>query len=76
MVPEFDVQHGFGRTSNQPIELQVRIYLYNNYLLTTPGNDRGDVSDSIGQSNQISFPFFQSIKHERVHDFHSQQFSC
>ena len=33
------------------------------YLLT-PGNDRGDASDSISQSNQIGSRSFRSIEHE------------
>ena len=53
-------------------------YLLNDFkiILLTPGNDRGDASDSISQSNQIWFPLFRSIEHERVHKFHSEQFSC
>ena len=45
------------------------------YLLT-PGNDRGDASDSFSQSNQIGSRSFRSIENERVHKFHSKQFSC
>ena len=39
--------------------------------LLTPGNDPGDASDSISQSNQIGSRSFRSIEHERVHKFHS-----
>ena len=45
------------------------------YLLT-PGNDRGVTPRSIDQSNQFRSRALRSIEHERVHDFHSKQFSC
>ena len=47
-------------------------------VLTDPraGNDRGVTPHSIDQSNQFRSRALQSIEHERVHDFHSKQFSC
>ena len=44
-------------------------------ILLTPGNDRGVTPHSIDQSSQVCSRALRS-KHERVHDFHSKQFSC
>ena len=45
-------------------------------ILLTPGNDRGVTPHSIDQSNQFRSRALRSIEHERIHDFHSKQFSC
>ena len=48
---------------------------YRSYLLT-PGNDQGVTPHSTDQSDQFRSRAMRSIEHERVHDFHSKQFSC
>ena len=43
--------------------------------LLIPGDDREVTPHSIDQSNQFRSRALGSIEHERVHDFHSKQFS-
>ena len=50
-------------------------YTIRKTILLTPGNDRGVTLHSIDQSNQFRSRALRSIEHERVHDFHSKQFS-
>ena len=45
-------------------------------VLADPENDRGVMPHSIDQSNQSRSRALRSIQHERVHNFHSKQFSC
>ena len=54
---------------------RIKFNLTGIYLLAL-GNDRGVTPHSIDQSNQFRSRALWSIEHERVHDFHSKQFSC
>ena len=65
-----------GRLSLWPLLPLQGLKFNNPTILLTPGNDRGVTPHSIDQSNQFRSRTLRSIEHERVHDFHSKQFSC